>query len=165
MSVERKDEAMKIKSSIFDEIEFDEKDIIVLEHGLIGLSNLRRFVLMDFEDETAFHWFQSVDEPDMGFVVSEPTLFDGEYTFAIDRKIKEELEIGTGDDIVVMSIVTIKDKDSAITGNLLGPIVVNATRHRGAQIALNPEDYSTATPLRQPDLEAISNKTEVGCTA
>ena len=156
---------MKIKSAIFNEIEFDEKDIIVLDNGLIGIETLTRFILMDFEDESAFHWLQSVDDPDMGFVVSEPTVFDGEYTFAIEPGLKELLRIEKDDDVVVMAIVTIRDHGNVITGNLLGPVVVNASKRIGCQMVLDSADYSSATPLRKIEEEKVEHKSKVGCTA
>ncbi|MBU8922180.1 MAG: flagellar assembly protein FliW [Bacteroidales bacterium] len=156
---------MKIKSSIFDEIEFDEKDIIVLDNGLIGIETLSRFILMDFADESAFHWLQSVDDPDMGFIVSEPTIFDGEYTFAIDPGLKEILSIEKDDDVVVMSIVTIRDHGNTITGNLLGPVVINASKRIGIQIVLDSDDYSSVTPLRKIEEEKTENESKVGCMA
>ncbi|MBN2071818.1 MAG: flagellar assembly protein FliW [Candidatus Krumholzibacteriota bacterium] len=156
---------MKIKSSLFDELEFDEKDIITLEQGMIGFDGLKRFVLMDFADESVFHWLQSIDEPDVGFIVSEPTIFDGDYTFVIDPDLKDILRIEKEDEVVVMTIVTIKDSGSSVTGNLLGPVIVNASRHVGCQIALEPGKYSTATPLRQIEAEQMQDKEKVGCTA
>lgn len=156
---------MKIKSSIFDEIEFDEKDIIVLDNGLIGIETLTRFILMDFADESAFHWLQSVDDPDMGFIVSEPTIFDGAYTFAVDPGLKEMLRIEKDDDVVVMSIVTIRDRGNTITGNLLGPVVINASKRIGLQVVLDSNDYSSSTPLRKVEEENVENKSKVGCMA
>lgn len=156
---------MKIKSSFFDEIEFDDKDIIVLEQGMIGMPDMKKFVLMEFADESAFHWLQSVDEPDMGFIVTEPIFFDENYTIAVDAKASDLLKIEKDDDIVVMAIVTIKDKGDSITGNLLGPIVINANKRIGTQMVLDPAIYSTIAPLRQAENMEESEKVTAECTA
>ncbi|MBN1164356.1 MAG: flagellar assembly protein FliW [Candidatus Krumholzibacteriota bacterium] len=156
---------MKIKSSLFDEIEFDQKDIIVLEQGLIGMPDLKRFVVMDFADEALFHWLQSVEQPDIGFVVSEPTIFDEKYSLAIPVEVKEFLKIDREDDVVVMTIVSIKNQGETITGNLLGPIVVNATKRIGCQLVIETDEYSTTTPLRRVDNVEVTEESRVGCTA
>lgn len=148
---------MRIKSTFFDEIEFDEKDIILLEKGLVGMPDLKRFVLMDFSDESVLHWLQSIEEPNIGFIVSDPTIFDPEYTITIDPETKKELKMDKDDEMVVMTIVSVKDKGSRVTGNLQGPLVVNATRHIGCQMILDPDSYGydTETPLKIKDEEKV----------
>lgn len=155
---------MKIKSTFFDEIEFEEKDIIFLEKGLVGMPDLTRFVLMDFSDDSVLHWLQSVDEPNIGFIVSDPTIFDPEYTITIDTETKKELSMEKDDEMVVMVIVSVKDKGGKVTGNLQGPLVVNATRHIGCQMILDPDSYGydTETPLRRV---SENEDSKVGVTA
>jgi flagellar assembly factor FliW len=155
---------MKIKSTFFDEIEFDEKDMIILEKGLVGMPDLIRFVLMDFSDDSVLHWLQSVDEPNIGFIVSDPTIFDTGYTITIDPEAKKDLKMEKDDEMVVMVIVSVKDKGEKVTGNLQGPLVVNATRHVGCQMILDPDTYGydTEVPLRQLKEEEES---KVGVTA
>jgi flagellar assembly factor FliW len=153
---------MKIKSTFFDEIEFNEKDIILFEKGLVGMPDLKRFVLMDFSDDSVLHWLQSVDEPNIGFIVSDPTIFDTEYTITIDPETREELEMDGDDEMVVMAIVSVKDKGEKVTGNLQGPLVVNASRHVGCQMILDPDSYGydTEVPLRVTEEDS-----KVGVTA
>ena len=155
---------MRIKSTFFDEIEFDEKDIILLEKGLVGMPDLKGFVLMDFSDDSVLHWLQSVDEPNIGFIVSDPTIFDPGYTITVDSETKKDLKMDRDDEMVVMTIVSVKDKGGKVTGNLQGPLVVNATKHVGCQMILDPDSYGygTETPLRKMK-EEEDNK--VGVTA
>ena len=153
---------MKIKSSFFDEIEFDEKNIILLEKGLVGMPDLNRFVLMDFSNDSALHWLQSVDHADIGFIVSEPNIFHEEYVITIDIETKKELQIEDEDEMVVMVIVAVKDHGKKVTANLLGPVIVNAAKHIGCQLILdsNSYQYTTETPLRR-----VREDSKVGVTA
>ncbi|OQX83788.1 MAG: hypothetical protein B6D63_05650 [Candidatus Latescibacteria bacterium 4484_7] len=140
---------MENESTAVIGIEVNEKDIIQFEKGLIGMPELKRFVLMDFEGPTPLHWLQSLDNREIGFVVSDPTLFADEYSIVLDKNAQEMLEIEKGDELVVMIVVTVKDNGREITGNLLGPIVVNASRRRGCQIVLDGTPYTTKEPLRR----------------
>ncbi len=140
---------MKIKPSLFEEVEYDEKDIILIEQGLIGMPELKEFILMDFPGEVALHWLQSLDNPDIGFMVSEPKLFDGDYTITVDRETRNFLQIEKNDDLVTMVIVTVKQKGARITGNLLGPILVNASKRIGCQMTLDSSSYSANVPIRK----------------
>jgi flagellar assembly factor FliW len=140
---------MKIKPSLFEEVEFDEEDIILIEQGLIGMPELKKFIMMDFPNEVALHWLQSLDDPDIGFLVSEPKLFDKDYTITVDRETGDYLRIEKDDDLVTMIIVTVKQKGAKITGNLLGPILVNASKRIGCQLTLDSRRFSTEVPLRK----------------
>ncbi len=82
---------MKIGSSRFDEVEIDDKDVMNFERGIIGFPSLKRFVLMDFSDSSPFHWLQSIDEPEVGFVVSDPGVFIENYVVNIDDDTKQLL--------------------------------------------------------------------------
>jgi len=130
-------------------LEVSEKDIINIKGGLIGMPELKRFILMEFDEDSPLHWLQSLDDSRIGFVVSDPSLFSDNYTVTLDKRVQEVLEIGKDDDLVVMVVVTVKGEAQEITGNLLGPIVVNATKRIGCQVVLESSEYSTTVPLKK----------------
>ena len=57
----------------FGNLEVDDDRLIQLQDGLLGFPDLKRFVLMDYKD-TVLKWFQSVDDPDVAFIVVDPSL-------------------------------------------------------------------------------------------
>ncbi|MHA1290451.1 MAG: flagellar assembly protein FliW, partial [Candidatus Thorarchaeota archaeon] len=61
-------------------LEVSEKDIINIKGGLIGMPELKRFILMEFDEASPLHWLQSLDDSRIGFVVSDPSLFSDNYT-------------------------------------------------------------------------------------
>jgi flagellar assembly factor FliW len=156
---------MDIGSASNDDLEFNEEDIILINNGLIGLPELKRFILMDLEEDSPLHWLQSVDNKKIGFIVSDPVLFAENYVVTIDNETKNLLRIENQDDMVVMIIVTVKEEGEKITGNLLGPIVVNATKRLGRQVTLDSCGYGTDVPIRKAeDLEESSSDPRVGIT-
>jgi len=132
-----------------DSLEVSDKDVITIRGGLIGMPELQRFVLMDFNEESPLHWLQSLDDSRIGFVVSDPSLFSDSYTVTLDKRVQEVLEIEKDDELVVMVVVTVKGEALEITGNLLGPIVVNATKRIGCQVVLEDTEYGTKVPMRK----------------
>ncbi len=142
-------------------MKISEEDVIHIRGGLIGMPELKRFVLMDFDEESPFHWFQSLDDQRIGFVVSDPTLFTDDYTVTLDKRVQEVLEIERDDDLVVMIVVTVREEDRDVTGNLLGPIVVNATKRIGCQVVLDGSDYSPRQKMKDTISTSSRAKVEV----
>ncbi len=156
---------MKIDSDNLKGQELNERDMILFEKGLIGLPELKRFIVMDFEEESPLHWLQSIDNPNIGFIVANPIMFAPNYLVTLEPGAKKYLRIDNDDEMVVMVIVTVKDKGRLVTGNLLGPIVVNASKRLACQIALEQSGFGTEQPLRDiRDIEKADADTRSGVT-
>ncbi len=134
-----------------ESMKISEEDVINIRGGLVGMPELTRFVLMDFDEKSPFHWLQSLDNSKIGFVVSDPTLFCDDYTVTLDKRVQVILEIEKSDSLVVMIVVTVKNEGRDVTGNLLGPIVVNATKRIGCQVVLDGSDYSPRQKMKTPE--------------
>ena len=64
---------MKLKTKHFGEIEIDESKIIHFPTGIIAFEEQKRFFIIDNPDENIpFSWLQSVDDPDLAFVIINP---------------------------------------------------------------------------------------------
>lgn len=132
---------MKIKTERFEEVEIDEKKIITLFGGIIGFENYHRFVILDFLENSPFRWLQSVKEPSLAFVICDPWNFFKDYELETTRDCRQELEIESDDDIMVLSIATVPQKITGTTVNLLSPIIVNQKKMIGKQIILYNSGY------------------------
>jgi flagellar assembly factor FliW len=119
-----------------------------LPSGLVGIPAARRFALARWGGpDSPYALLRSVDIDDLEFVVVPPTSFFPEYAPVLDDDVAAELELTSADDAVVLVIVTVGDPVERSTANLLGPIVVNRTTLRGAQVVLSPEDHDPRHPL------------------
>jgi len=88
----------------------------------------------------AFKWLQSVDNPDLAFVVIDPCEVMADYRFEIDDETVRELESSNAEDYIPMVIVNIPREDPIkMTANLRAPVVVNALNRRGRQIVLKDD--------------------------
>ena len=132
----------------FGEIEYDPSNLLHFPAGLIGLPRLRRFVVMPNKKQGPLFWIQSVDEPDMAFVLTDPTNFFLDYRVAPDRAERLLLQIEEGDECYSLCVVTVPP-DQNITLNLAAPILFAPKSNRAIQIILEGSTYSSRTPLPQ----------------
>ncbi len=139
---------MEIETSRFGTIEIEEEKIITMVRGILGFPEYKKYVLIPHRENSPFHWLQSIEQPDLAFVVISPNRFFDDYVFDISDTVQEELKIESVDQVDVLVIVTISpDNPGEITANLLGPIIINAERKLGCQIVLDPNIYPVRFPL------------------
>ena len=124
---------IKLNSSRFGVLEADEKKILNFPDGLVGLPDLKRFIIIDHKD-TPVKWLQSIDDPDMAFIVASPDIVTTEYSINLDNAVKQNLQIDNDNDLVVLVILRVSGEE--VIANLQGPLVINANNMRGAQIVL-----------------------------
>lgn len=133
---------MIVKNTHFGDIQYTEKDLLILPGGLVGMPQYCRFLVLDFESEHAFKVLQSTDDPDINFMMADPRLFRPDFDFDSMRQAREPLCIEKDDEMVVFVLCTWRNSFDTTTGNLMGPIVVNARTRRGLQVILEDGRYS-----------------------
>ena len=143
---------MLINTSRFGEVDVDAGRIITFVKGLLGFPKYRRYVLIEAGPDSSFWWLQSIELPDLAFVVTDPSLFDPTYQLPIRREQMEEMGIESRDEAQVFVVVN-KHGDK-LTGNLQGPIVIYVGRWMGEQLVLNDRRYTTRVPLIEVGLPA-----------
>lgn len=135
---------MKLSTKHFGEIEIDENSILNFPDGLLAFEDNKRFIIIDNPDEEIpFHWLQSLDNPNLAFVIINPFLFKKDYEFDIPQTVVKKLQIEEEKDIAVYSIVVVPDDINQMTANLSGPIIINTKNRFGKQIVLEDNRYST----------------------
>lgn len=130
----------------FGEVEYDPENLLHFPAGLIGLPNLCSFIVMPNKKEGPLFWIQSVDDPDIAFVLTDPTNFFLDYLVEPDPTERQSLHIEEGDDCFVLSVVTVPP-DQKITLNLAAPIFFAPKANRAIQVILQDCKYSSKTPL------------------
>jgi flagellar assembly factor FliW len=127
----------------FGVLEYDAENVIELPDGLIGLPELRRWLLLDMDGHLPMRWLQSVDRPDFGVPVMPPIFFAEEYEIQSSTTVRRRLSAAGEPDLVTLIIATVHPGGELITGNLRAPLVVDVTSRTGAQIALEDDRLST----------------------
>jgi flagellar assembly factor FliW len=136
-------EKISIDTSRFGKIEVDPKGVINLTEGLLGFPDQKRYVLLSFSDNGPFVWLQSLDDPELAFVLIDPSLVDPNYRIAVGKEILESLRVRDLNRCKVYAIVTLNRDPKQVTANLLGPVIINPDTNLGCQVVLMDTEYTT----------------------
>jgi len=138
--------SLKLQTTRFGEFEVPNDEILEFPEGLIGFEEEKRFVLLPTQEKSPFFWLQSVDDPDLAFIVSEPWGFVENYEFQLPQESKKKLNVKEEKDIRVLCLVVIPEDPKKATMNLKGPLVLNLPARTGGQVVIN-ENFSAKHPI------------------
>lgn len=136
---------MLIQSTRFGQVEIDDSRVMAFPKGLVGFPNSRQFALIQTNEEGVFFWLQSVERTELAFVVCDPRVFVPDYRIPIKS---EDLDlIGLAEPSDAQVLVIVNKSDEMLTGNLQGPLVVNAKTLTATQLVLSDKRYTTKHPF------------------
>jgi len=124
---------MRVLTRPYGEIEVDELQRLSLPWGLLGFEDLRDWVLLD-ASQPPFYWLQSLERPEIAFVLIDPLMFRPDYEPGADPAELAGLELASSEDRLVFVIVTVPAQSARMTANLQGPIVINRKSRVGRQL-------------------------------
>src|SRR5690606_9994104 len=104
-------------------MEVSENDFIHMPEGLIGFPELNQFILLDHDTDSPFKWLQSVNDPEMAFVVISPLSFRPDYMVEVTEEEVASLKLTNADNAVISVIVTIPMDPKKMSANLKAPLV------------------------------------------
>lgn len=147
---------MLVNTSRFGQVEVDDQRVITFPKGLLGFPRYKQFVLIQPADDSYFFWLQSVDAPELAFVVTDPSLFVADYEVPLRADQLQELGIELPEQAQVFVIVN--KRGTVLTGNLQGPLVIHTIRRTGEQLVLADKRFNTRVPLVDlgPNVAAVS---------
>jgi len=145
---------MLIQSTRFGEVAIDESRIITFPKGLLGFPQYTKYCLIEPGEDSFFWWLQSTDEPDLAFVVTDPSYFVSSYRVPIREEQMRELGIGSIGEAQVFVIVN--KRENMLTGNLQGPLVVSVPGKVGEQLVLSDRRFTTRVPLVEVGAPAVT---------
>jgi len=142
--------SVKIKTKPYGEIDINELQIFDFPDGILGFDFVRKFAILDSEDEESpFKWLQAVDETDLAFVIIQPETFMSNYKPAISHSDMDTVQVDKIEELLVFAIVTIPENPSEMTANLQGPIILNVKERIGKQAILSTDKYKVRHSIMQ----------------
>ena len=144
---------MKIQTTRFGTIEIDASRKLHFPQGMLGFPDCREYVLLETGDDTAeqqgptFWWLQSLDDPSLAFIVTDPLMFVPTYRVPVHPPQMAELGLERIEDAQVLVIVN--KHGQTLTGNLQGPLVINLHSREGQQMVLSDRRFTTRVPLAE----------------
>jgi flagellar assembly factor FliW len=136
---------MEIQTSRFGWLSVEDDRIMTFPRGLLGFPDHNRFALIQTGQENYFFWLQSVDDPNLAFVVTDPTVFFKDYEVPVREETTAELQLTDSGSLQVFAICN--KVGEWLTGNLLGPVMVNAQKRLATQVVLTEKKWTTRQPL------------------
>lgn len=148
---------MIIKTARFGELDVAEQDIVEFNPGLLGFEKLTRYILMDIAEIPDFKWLQSIDEPNLAFLLVDPFTIKKSYCVELSDDVVNKLEIKEPEQVLVYTIVTVpKSGFKNATTNLVGPLIINWLRKKGKQIIFERDSNSIRYPLISNDSRKLN---------
>ena len=134
----------KIYTSRFGELEVDEEKVVHFQNGIPAFENEHEFIVLPYDEESPYYFMQSLNSPDLAFLLTIPFLFFHDYSFEIDDATIRELDVKNSDKLLYYSMITIPNGSICdMTANLLAPVVINIENMQAKQVVLENSNYTT----------------------
>ncbi|NJL32192.1 MAG: flagellar assembly protein FliW [Phycisphaerales bacterium] len=138
---------MLIDNPSIGTVDIDPHKIIHFPKGLVGMPDCKDWALLAPIDGSYFHWLQSVDRPELMFVVTEPSRFAPDYHVDLSPNTIQDVGLEKLEDATLLVIVN--QEGQFLTGNLQGPLLINVARYTGCQLVLPRQQYNTRHVLME----------------
>ena len=146
--------AVTIHSSRFGVLEIPDEAVIEFPSGLIGLGG-SRFALLARNEDSAFVWLHSVDDPDLAVPVTNPFRFFAGFEVELSDEEAERIGLTDANDPAVYVTVRAADRLEDFSANLYAPILISDGR--GHQVINQSADARVRAPLfERPAAEEIA---------
>lgn len=131
----------------FKDLVYSKDDVITFPSGIPGFEKTKDFVIVSIPEYTPFEWLVCTDGTRLRFAIINPLLFMPDYSPAMVKEQLGDLEVDKPEDILLYSIVTIRENPLESTANLVGPLIINRVKKIGKQIIIDDDRYGTQEPL------------------
>ena len=139
---------MKINTKRFGEVEVVDELVFDFENPIIGFNELKKFMLIEHDENSCFKWLQSLDDPEVAFPVTAAAYFGIDYNFEIPDEDAEKIGLTKAEDLIVLNIANIPPNNPrGTTINLKAPIITNATTLKSMQIILQDDKLKIKHPI------------------
>ena len=131
---------MEIKTRIFGDVTISDDKMISFPNGIVGFPDLKDFALIHDEeqgDQAGIRWMQSVQEPNFAMPVINPLVVKEDYNPMVDDELLSV--IGAGENILVMTTITVPTDLSKMSVNLKAPFVINVDTRKAVQVVLEED--------------------------
>ncbi len=132
-------------TSRFGTLSVAEDRIISFSRGIPGFGKLRRFILIDHDGEGLFKWLQSVEDPNVAFLLTNPNAYKADYAVPLKRAEIEELGVRDAGSVITLVMVCVSHGEKRqVSLNLKGPVVFNSENMLAMQCIVDRDDYPSS---------------------
>ncbi len=131
---------MDVLTTRFGPISVRPEDVIEFPKGLVGIPQLRRFVLLRDSETNGLCWLQSARDPAWALAIVAPRTI--EPTYQIRASIDQLAGIQAADARDVDVYVTLNRSVQNYFANMQAPIAINRRLKLGVQLVLSDARYA-----------------------
>jgi flagellar assembly factor FliW len=131
----------------FKDLVYSKDDTISFPSGIPGFETTRQFVIVSIPEYVPFEWLVCIDGIPLRFAIINPLLFDASYTPKMAKEQIADLALEKPEDLLIYTIVTVKENPLESTANLVGPLIINRVKRLGKQIIIDDDRYTTQEPI------------------
>lgn len=135
---------MLINTKHFGQINLEEEKVLYFDQGLLGFEEFKRYTILfdnDNGERPNVSWLQCVDEASLSIPIINPFLIKEDYNPEVEDELLESLGEINGDNLVVLTSITVPADINQISTNLKAPFLINADTRKGIQIIADNSDY------------------------
>ena len=152
---------MHFNTPCFGTVEYEQKDIIRFQDGLLGCETMSDYLLSHISPiEDSFMYLQSLQDENLSFILANPfTLYPG-YSPSLSKEDLIQLDLQDDTPVIFYSICVLKKNIAHSTCNLKAPLVIRTDTRKGFQVVLQDPQYGFHHPF--PDL-SLDERGELRC--
>ncbi len=147
---------MQYATSRFGEIEVSEEQVIRIEGGLFGFTNLSKYIIIHQRGQGAFVWLQSLERPELAFPLIDPHLVYPDYLLEISREEADGIGIVDEDDVKIFVLVAMQTGNKKLQLNMQGPLIINQKNSLAMQFVDHHCLYSGEVGLESPSEKQVN---------
>lgn len=132
---------MILQTARFGEVRVEPDAIITFAQPIIGFALQRHFVLLPGPKDGPLKWLQSLDSPELAFLVLDPRVIVPDYKISLSPPELAELEAASVEELDIYTLLVVPDDPSQVRTNLRAPVLVNPKRRLARQTVLDRGDY------------------------
>jgi flagellar assembly factor FliW len=133
---------MKIATLRFGELDIPEEKVIEFPKGILGFEQFQKYIILQHEESEPFRWMQSIEDPNLAFVITNPANFFPNYKIEMHLRELNEIEVTEESNVETYVIVTIPEDISQMSANLQGPLLINTDSGLGKQVVFVNSRYT-----------------------
>ncbi|MEM9660383.1 MAG: flagellar assembly protein FliW, partial [Planctomycetota bacterium] len=141
---------MDVITTRFGRLSIDPEDLLTFEQGIIGLRDLRRWLVLADSQNALLGWLQSVDSAETALGIVNPRRFLPDYRVRVGRRDIQTLQLTHVRDAHVLAVIS--RSAGGLSLNLRAPLVVNVEGRCGCQVIAR-DDYPVKFLLAEPASE------------
>jgi flagellar assembly factor FliW len=136
----------------FGPIEVEDEKVIHFSEGIPAFEQEHEFVIIPYDEESPYVFLQSLQTPDLAFLMTMPFIFFPDYEFELDDENQQKLGLERQEDMLLYVLLTIpQGRVQDMTANLMAPLVINAANQQARQLVLEHSPYQTKHRLFPTD--------------